>query len=141
MTCDINMTDEFQNALFKTHFLSKDSPHLGLDRSNLFYFTCIPVRLTIVAILLFLSNKMNNKLQNILAMLIYLVTLFRLLSKSSTCQWWSNELEIILLTCGIFVNIFAIYYDLSGFLFLSIFMGLSIFSGLLQSFILKPFSK
>ena len=49
MSCETNINNGYNNVLFKTGILNKNSKHLNKDRSLIFYGICIPVR-TLLAI-------------------------------------------------------------------------------------------
>ena len=52
--CPLNMNNGFDNILFKLNLLNKESLTLNKDRKNLFYFICIPLRIVIAGVLLYL---------------------------------------------------------------------------------------
>lgn len=137
--CEINMTNEYENVLFKSKLLDRNSKHLGEERRKLFYFVCIPIRLLIFCTLLYLSQIQNETLQQvlrILLMLIYISSIFYLLTKKSKCQWWFNEYEIFLSTLAVLICIFV---KKNTVFYVSIIMLLSILGGIAQSIILNPF--
>lgn len=138
--CSININQEYENVLFKSNLLDKNSPQLGKDRQKLFYTVCIPLRLLILFLLLSVSQIKNESIQaftTITLFFIYLFSTLHLLSKKSKCQWWSNEYEILLCILALLVCLFV--KENTVFL-VCVIMFFSILGGIIQSVFLNPFS-
>jgi hypothetical protein len=139
--CSININNEYENILFKTNFLNKNSIQLGKDREHLFYFVCIPIRLMILFFLLFLSKVENQNIQTITTIslfFIYLFSVIHLLSKKNKCQWWSNEYEIVLCLLALLTLLFI---KKNSVLLISLIMFFSIMGGIAQHLYLRPFKR
>jgi len=137
--CTININNEYENILFKTNLLDKNSKQLGKDRQQLFNYICIPIRLLLLIVLLSLSQIQNTNFQIILRILLiimYLITIIHLSSKKSKCQWWSNEYEIFLSIMAILVCFFV---KENTVFYVSLILFASIAGGIVQSILLNPF--
>ena len=138
--CTININNEFDNILFTSNLLDKDSKQLGKDRQKLFYLRCIPIRFFLFFILFYMSQIKNDTLQMFLKIgliFIYLTTTIHLISKKSKCQWWSNNYEILLSILAILICIFGKEH---ATFYVSLLLLLSIIGGIIQSIYLHPFS-
>ena len=145
MSCETNINNGYNNVLFKTGILDKNSKHLNKDRSLIFYGICIPVR-TLLAISVYClcfikSEKIQTRLSYMFA-LISLYSFIHLATKSKEslkCQWWSNSLEMFIALMLFLTSVYCIIKNKPCTVYVSIILGTSIISGLLQSFIIKPF--
>jgi len=145
MVCLTNINNNYDNFLFKSGFLDANSKHLNQDRAKLFYGVCIPVR-TLIAISIFcLSFILNKSIQTTFS---YIIGLFSLLSfihlankspESKKCQWWSNSLEMFFAFLSFCICIYCISTQQPCVIYISIILGISILSGLIQSAIIQPF--
>ena len=142
--CPININNGFDNVLFKLNLLDKDSLTLNTDRKHLFYFTCIPLRILIACILLWLY--LNKKDLCLLAIFITFLTFVHLLmkefSKNECKQWWSNKFEIILSFIAFMLSLYCYFYNKEYcMLYLSIMVFISILAGIIQTVVIKPFEE
>ena len=55
--CILNMNNGADNILFKSGFLNENSKTLNKDREKLFYLICIPLRILLACIILYLSFR------------------------------------------------------------------------------------
>ena len=60
--------------------------------------------------------------------------------KSVKCQWWDNNLEVIMLCTVLLLVILGTIYEFKTLKIVSLYMIFSIFIGLLQSVIYNPFA-
>lgn len=138
--CLINMNNEFKNILFKLHLLNPNSLCLNDDRKKLFYFICIPFRILLcICIFLLFSHSTNQRQISVLFGLISLFTFIHLITKSLSCQWWSNGLECLysfLLFC---ICVYCYFANCSCIPFVIVLFSLSIISGIFQSISIQPF--
>lgn len=146
--CPININNGFNNILFKLNLLNKNSLTLNQDRKKLFYYICIPIRILIALLFLFLYFKNNYKIQKNLSLVAIFFTFFtfaHLVSKefsNNDCvQWWSNKFEIFLSFIAFIISLYC-YFNNKDYCMLSLFiiMFVSIISGITQSVIIKPFN-
>jgi pantothenate kinase len=140
--CKTNINNNFNNILFKSGILNKHSKTLQKDRKYAFQYICLPIRFIIAIILLYLSDKINIHLQNIISIILILFSIYHLFTKSSTsklCQWWSNSLEIFFLVITIYLILVGSFYNYKTFKIVSLYMIFSIFIGQSQNLILNPF--
>lgn len=138
--CTININNEFDNILFTSNLLDKDSKQLGKDRQKLFYFRCIPIRFFLFLVLFYMSQIKNDTFQMFLKIgliFIYLTTTIHLISKKSKCQWWSNNYEVLLSILAILICIFVKEH---ATFYVSLLLLSSIIGGIIQSIYLHPFS-
>ena len=77
--CILNINNGADNILFKTGFLNENSSTLNKDREKLFYLICIPLRILLACIILYLSFIKNPKLQNKLCLAAVFITFFMLI--------------------------------------------------------------
>ena len=144
--CPVNINNGTNNILFKLGLLNADSQTLGEDRARLFYEICIPIRILIILGVFSLLKVQNTGVQSILCIIftvLYLTVIYHLASKSSQskkCQWWSNNFEIFLSVVAICICIFCYINKLSCIVYIGIILSVSVLMGLLQSFIIRPFS-
>ena len=137
--CTININNEYNNNLFKTGLLDEYSNDIGKDRKRLFYFLCIPIRIFLFFVLLYLSQNENKNFQTVFRIvlaIIYFTSIIYLSLKQSKCQWWNNSFEIIL--CIVAFSI-CILVPENTTMYVSFIFLISILSGLSQSIYLKPF--
>ena len=140
--CPLNINNGFDNILFKLNLLNKDSLTLNKDRKNLFYFTCIPLRILIACILLYLYlSKKDLCLIAIVATFFTFIHLsIKEFSNIECKQWWSNRFEILLSFAAFILSIYCYFYEKEYcMLYLFIIFSISILAGILQSIIIKPF--
>jgi hypothetical protein len=140
--CPLNMNNGFDNILFKLNLLNKDSMTLNKDRKNLFYFTCIPLRIVIAGVLLYLHLSKRDLC--FFAILATFLTLIHLLLKefsNNDCkQWWSNKFEIFLSFIAFILSVYCYFYNKEYcMLYLSIIVIISVIAGIIQSLIINPF--
>ena len=140
--CPININNGFDNILFKLNLLDKDSLTLNTDRKHLFYFACIPLRILIACILIWLY--LNKKDLCLIAIFITFLTFVHLLmkefSKNECKQWWSNKFEIILSFTAFMLSLYSYFYNKEYcMLYLSIMVFISILAGIIQTVAIKPF--
>lgn len=142
--CPININNGFDNILFKLNLLDKDSLTLNTDRKHLFYFACIPLRILIACILIWLY--LNKKDLCLIAIFITFLTFVHLLmkefSKNECKQWWSNKFEIILSFTAFMLSLYSYFYNKEYcMLYLSIMVFISILAGIIQTVAIKPFEE
>lgn len=145
--CILNMNNGSNNILFKAHLLDENSTTLSKDRAHLFYLICIPLRILIACFILYLYFIKNDKTQSYLCLifaLISFISFMHLLLKpylNKECkQWWSNGFEIFLSFTAVIISLFCYFKKRNDcMLYISIIFFISIVTGLIQSFIIKPF--
>jgi len=142
--CETNINNNFNNFLFETGILNKDSKTLQTDRKNTFQFVCLPARLALALFLLYLSDlsQINIYVQNIFSIIIIAYSIYHLNKKSKKsvrCQWWSNNLELNLLYLVLFFIIIGFLYEFKTLKIVSLYMIFSVFIGLFQSVVQNPF--
>lgn len=142
--CETNINNNFNNFLFNSGILNKDSKTLQNDRKNTFQFICLPVRLALALFLLYLSDlsQINIYVQNIFSIIIIAFSIYHLQTKSKKsikCQWWNNTLEINLLYLVLFFIIIGFVCEFKTLKIVSLYMIFSIFIGLFQSVVQNPF--
>lgn len=145
--CIFNINNGSDNGLFKAHLLDENSPTLNKDREKLFYLICIPLRIFLACIILYLSFIKNDKIKHNLTLFFALISFYsfiHLLLKpflNNECkQWWFNGLEIFLSFAAFAICLFCYFKKRNdGLLYVSIIFFISIIAGLIQSFIIKPF--
>jgi phosphatidylserine synthase len=142
--CKTNINNDFNNVLFKSGFLNKDSKNLQNDRKNLFQFVCLPFRFGIALLLVYISDLsfINIYAQNIFSIIILSLSLYHLQTKSEKsvrCQWWDNKLEVSLLYMVLLFVVVGLFYEFKTLKIVSLYMMFSIFIGLLQSVVANPF--
>ena len=149
MSCKNNFIHA-DDILFKTKILNENSFTLTKDREFAFYFICIPLRLVIFLSILMIylftqTNSLTQKIISIILLIIYIISFVINIMKSEEqkqCQWWSNNLEIILPSIVIGFSFFSFFY-LKNFsypiLVASLVFLTSLIAGLIQSFIKQPF--
>lgn len=138
--CPINMNNGFDNILFKTGLLNKDSRNLGYDRKRLFQNICIPTRLFIVFIILCLSLKKYNKFIELCLFIFSLLSFIHLYTKNNyQCQWWNNTIDTSLALLATIISFICLISCKSSVIYVGILMMISIIAGYLQSLIVKPF--
>ena len=146
--CILNINNGADNILFKTGFLNENSSTLNKDREKLFYLICIPLRILLACIILYLSFIKNPKLQNKLCLAAVFITFFMLIhlyskyfSNNECKQWWSNEFEIFLTFTAFILSLYCYFRKRNNcMLYISILFFVSILAGLIQSFVIKPFN-
>jgi hypothetical protein len=143
-SCKTNINNDYNNFLFKSGVLNKDSPTLQNDRKIMFQFVCLPVRFVLALLLLYISDIefINIYVQNIISILIIGFSIYHLQTKepkSVKCQWWDNNLEVSILHLVLVSVIIGLFYKFKTLKIVSMYMIFSIFAGLLQSIILDPF--
>ena len=74
--CILNINNGADNILFKSHLLNENSPTLNKDREKLFYFICIPLRIFLACLILYLSFIKNDKLQHNLTLIFAIVSFY-----------------------------------------------------------------
>ena len=74
--CILNMNNGADNILFKSGFLNENSKTLNKDREKLFYLICIPLRILLACIILYLSFIKKPKLQSNLCLIAIFITFF-----------------------------------------------------------------
>lgn len=138
--CPININNGFDNILFKTGLLNKDSPTLGCDRKRLFENICIPVRLFIVIFILYLSLKKYHIFLALSLFLFSLLTFIHLYTKNNYgCQWWSNIFETLLALIATIICFICLIKGENASIYVGILFLISTFAGYLQSINNKPF--
>lgn len=138
--CPININNGFNNILFKTGLLNKDSPTLGCDRKRLFYNLCIPTRLVLVFVILLLSLKKYNAFLELILFIFSLYSFIHLYTKKNyECQWWYNWIDVGLAFIATLISFICLIIGKNSAIYLGILMLFSILAGYLQSIILKPF--
>lgn len=142
--CESNINNNFDNALFKIGILNKNSINLQKDRQNAFQFICLPVRFIIAIILLYLSDKIDSYLQNIISVILIGFSIYHLYTKSNkskSCQWWSNSLEIFLLCLTLILIFIGTFFKYRTLKIVSLYMIFSIFVGQSQNLLVNPFDE
>jgi hypothetical protein len=144
--CLLNINNGRQNILFKSGFLDEKSPTLNNDRKKLFYLVCIPTRIFLACIVLYLSFVKDPKLQSKLCLFFIFITLatfthllMKQFSKNNCVQWWSNKFELILSFIAFILSLYCYFRKMNCALYVSIIIFLSIFAGIAQSIIINPF--
>ena len=146
MSCPYNINNGDKNVLFKVGLLDINSKHLNEDRSNLFYKVCVLVRVILIICIFWLSLIKNNVYQTIFSCILALFALLTIINlarksqESKKCQWWSNTLEIIFASIALSTCVYCIVKQESCVIYVSIILGISLLAGIIQSFIVKPFS-
>lgn len=145
ISCKTNINNDFNNVLFKSGLLNKDSKNLQNDRKHLFQFVCLPFRFGIALLLLYLSDLsfINIYAQNIFSIIILSLSIYHLKTKSTKsvrCQWWDNKLEVSLLYVVLLFVILGFIYEFKTLKIVSLYMIFSILIGLLQSVVVNPFA-
>jgi hypothetical protein len=140
--CPYNINNGLNNILFKTHILDPTSTHLSSDRQ--YYFNlCIVIRLILCALLFSLILIDSDELQTVITVFLLLLsvgTIYHLGMKASPlCQWWSNELEIVLALIAVIVCGYCLYKKKQSSQFVAMIFLVSIMLGFIQSKIRKPF--
>jgi len=143
-SCKTNINNDYDNFLFKTGILNKDSPTLQNDRKIMFQFACLPARFILALFLLYISDIdfINIYVQNIISILIIGFSIYHLKTKepkSVKCQWWDNNLEVSILHLVLVSVIVGLFYEFRTLKIVSMYMIFSILIGLLQSIIIEPF--
>lgn len=144
--CETNINNNFNNFLFNSYILNKDSKTLQNDRKTTFQFVCLPVRFALALFLLYISDLslINIYVQNIFSLIIISFSIYHLQRKSEKyvkCQWWSNTFEINLLYLVLFFIIIGLVCELKTLKIVSLYMIFSICIGLFQSFSQNPFAE
>jgi phosphatidylserine synthase len=141
--CILNINNGKDNILFRSNLLNEKSTTLNKDRQKLFFFICIPLRILLAFILLYLYTLKNEKTQRILSLVSSFISLFiliHLVKKNKVCkQWWSNNFEILLSIIALFISIVCYFNKKNCMLYLSVILFISIISGIIQSIIFNPF--
>ena len=145
ISCKTNINNDFNNFLFKSGFLNKDSKNLQNDRKILFQFVCLPTRFGLALLLLYISDLsfINIYAQNIFSIIILSLSIHHLQTKSTKsvrCQWWDNKLEVSLLHVVLLFVIIGLIYEFKTLKIVSLYMIFSILIGLLQSVVVNPFA-
>jgi hypothetical protein len=138
--CETNINNDYNNILFKTGLLDRNSKTLILDRRNLYLFGCLPTRFIISLIigsLFFIKNKTFQFILSICFLVVLGFTIWHLYFKSTKnkkCQWWSNNYQLtisIITFIGVVFLLLTSKYIYSSIFFM-IMIIISIIGGLSQ---------